>query len=927
MPVNARPFNRKFLPLLVGALVLAACAPKTPEDMVRSAGVAIQQGRLAEAVITLKQAIQAEPQSGPLRSLLGSALLKQGEPVAAEVEFRKAMELKTDPSGVVPSLAKSLQDQGQPKKVLDEFGAIQLTDPAAATSLALTLASAHASLGNRKASRLIVDRLLTTQPDLVPALLLKARLMAGTPEEPAANAMLEGVLAKDPKDADAWQVLGDLKLNGGSDVAGALQAFRKVVELRPRSAAAHAAIVSILTYQHDIEGADRQLQAMKQALPGNVETVYQEANVAFAKGEFKRAREMSQALLNLYPGGVRLLLLAGAAEAALDATKQAEALLSKALSIDAGLPAARRLLAQIYLRSGQSSKAQGVLRPLLQPQSTDGAALLLAGESYMLDGDFTNAEEYFKRAASVAPDNKQVQLVLAMSEFAKGKPDTGIAQLQALSSKDSGIAADMALITARLRMKQFDAALLAVEVLAKKQPGKPGADGLRGRIYLAQGKPEDARRSFEQAVTKDPRYFPAVASLAGLDIADKNPAAARQRFEAVLKIDPRNTPSSLALVDLGIRAGESKEEIVKLLDAAVKSDPGNAAPRAYLIEYLRSKHDAKSALVAAQQAVALHANNPEILSALAAAHVDNGEFIQALSVFHKLTSLQPKSPLPYMKIADTYLLNGDQKSAIQNLQRALELDPDLVAAQKNLIALFRKMNQPKQAYAVAKAIQVQRPQDAGGFAFEGDIAMEAKDWPRAVAAFKLGLGKRRGEGLSSRLYLALLRGVSRDEADRFSRDWLKSHADDVGLLLQLANTALSGNQLALAEAHYLAVVRLEPGNALALNNAAWALARQHKPGAVALAERAVAAQPDTPSFLDTLAYALAEEGDLPKALERQTQAVTLVPDSFSVAFNLAKLQLKAGDQVAAKAGLEKLAKSRSEGPLPDEVRRLLKTLP
>jgi len=96
---------------------------------------------------------------------------------------------------------------------------------------------------------------------------------------------------------------------------------------------------------------------------------------------------------------------------------------------------------------------------------------------------------------------------------------------------DTGTSADMALISAHLKRKEFDKALAAIDKLEAKQPANPAAVNLRGRIQLAQKDPVGARKSFERALTIAPSYFAAVASLVALDVADKKPDDAKKRFE------------------------------------------------------------------------------------------------------------------------------------------------------------------------------------------------------------------------------------------------------------------------------------------------------------------------------------------------------------------------------------------------------------
>ena len=904
-------------------LATVGCSPPTSEESVRAGREQLEAGRYADAIVTLKQAIQGDPNSPEARFLLGFALLRGGDSVAAEVELRKAWELKYEPAALVPLIAVALLEQGQTKKMLDEFGSLALSDPKAQTALDFQIATALSRQGDRPGSRAVVDRLLGRDPQHVRARLLKARLMVGTAESSGAVPLVEGVLALYPKNAEAWQVLGDIKLVSGADLSGAVQAFRKVIEIAPQAPLAHAAIGSTLLYQNDLVGAEKQLTAMKIALPRHVETRFLEANLAFAKEDFVVARRLSQDLVKLFPTGFRVLQFAGAVELKLGSLKQAENYLTRALQNMPGDPYARRLLAQVFLRSGQTAKALNILTPLLQNHVSDGAAQMLAGDAYLLDGELKRAEDMFRQAAASAVNDPQVKLSLALNEFVRGDNVLALSQLESLAATDRSSAADKALISVHLRLGQFAAALKASEQLAKKIPGKPEPEALAGRSLLGLGKTDEARQRFELALVKDPLYFPAVASLAAIDLTAQKPGLAAQRFENVLKADPRNVMALLALANLRARSGTPKDEVVKILNDAIRADPANLLPRLHLIDFLRLQRDIKGSLAIAKEANAAMPDRPELLDVLGEVLALDGETNQALAVFRRLAALQPKSGAPYMKIADVQQILGDSKSAVVSLQRAVELEPGLLSAQKNLIALFRKLNQRPQAYLTAKAVQVRRPNDSTGFIFEGDIAAEAKDWARAAAAYRAGLGKVSGASPSSRLYSALMRGNKAGDAEVFARDWLKANPKDVGLLFQLGQTALEGGNMPVAEQRFMQVIELAPDNALALNNSAFALARQGKRGGVALAERALAANPSVASFMDTLAFALAVEGQFDKAIEMQRQAIKLEPGSLGFSFNLAKLLLKNGDRAGARIELEKLERATLVPAVRDEVKRLL----
>ena len=92
---------------------------------------------------------------------------------------------------------------------------------------------------------------------------------------------------------------------------------------------------------------------------------------------------------------------------------------------------------------------------------------------------------------------------------------------------------------------------------------------------------------------------------------------------------------------------------------------------------------------------------------------------------------------------------------------------------------------------------------------------------------------------------------------------------DGGFLLHLGDMAVARMDLVQAEARYRAVLALQPRHAVAMNNVAWLLASQGKPGGAEMAEAALKLLPERAPLLDTLSLALEVEKQLGKAIEVQ----------------------------------------------------------
>src|SRR5437660_10677792 len=99
---------RSALAAFVILLLVAACSRNDPSSFLSSAQSYMQKAEYKAAIVQLKNAIQGAPENGEARYLLAKALLEIGDPVGAETEVRKALNLKYSPELAYPLLARSL---------------------------------------------------------------------------------------------------------------------------------------------------------------------------------------------------------------------------------------------------------------------------------------------------------------------------------------------------------------------------------------------------------------------------------------------------------------------------------------------------------------------------------------------------------------------------------------------------------------------------------------------------------------------------------------------------------------------------------------------------------------------------------------------------------------------------------------------------
>jgi putative PEP-CTERM system TPR-repeat lipoprotein len=909
--------------LLLG---LAGCGGGSERELTESGKALMAKKDTKGAVIQFKNALQKNPQSAEVRLLLGRALLESGDPVLALVELRKAQELQTPDEQVIPDLARAMLLLGEEAKVIVQFAGLKLTDNNAIADLQTTVAAAHVMQGETEKARAAALVALQAKPMYPPAVILQARLKASDGDFDGALLLLDEILAKEPAHERAGVLKGEILAQGKKDNEAALAALRKVLAANPDSLAAHTATITLLYEQRKPTEAKAQFQLLKKVAPNHPDTLFFEAQIAFTDKDYKTAREISAGLLKMMPENVRVLELAGATEYRLKQYLQAEAFLGHALKNVPGLLVSRRLLAQTFLRSNQPSKAIEVLQPVLDSKQPDGTSLALAGEAWLQMGDAKKSEAAFQQAAKAAPKDANVRTSVAMAQISRGNSGIAVAELETIAAEDKGPRADLALISARLRQNDTAGALKAIDGLERKMPDRPLAYNLRGRVQLLKQDVPAATKSFETALTKDPNYFPAVASLAAIDLTAGKPDAARKRFEDLLKVQPKSFQAMLALAELSARVGAPPEEVVRILKDAAKLNPSEPTPHLMLIGHLLTSGDAKGALVAAQDATAALPNDLIIMDALGRAQIAAGNGQQAVSTFTKLASLQPTQAMHQVRLADAYAANKDRENAGRALKRALEIEPGLETAQRAQVALALMDQRPQDGLVLAREMQKKTPKEAVGYALEGDVEASRKNWDAAASAYRAALQRGSSAEIAVKLHNALRTAGKRADADRMAADWRKANQKDPAFLYYLGDVALSQNDLAGAEADYRAVLELQPRNALALNNVAWLMVKQGKAGALPMAEKAAALLPDRAPILDTLATVLAAEGQLVRAVEVQKRAVVRNPQDANLKLNLARYLVKSGEKAQARTELESLAKLGDKFKAQAEVAALLKSL-
>lgn len=910
------------------ATLLAGCGRPDEQGAIDSARAELAAGNASTAAVQLRillaQAQQTGETGGELRVLFGRALLESGDAAGAELELQRARGLGQPESVVAPHLARAWLAQQKYAQLVAAYGKTMFDGGAQTAELKTLLATAYRNQGRLTEAEEAVADALAALPEHVPALLMKASLRSARGDHQQAAALLDGVLRDAPQNVQAWTIKGQM-LAAAGDAPRAAEAFERSLKLKGDSVSAHTALVALELSRGDVTAAVGRWEAMRAVLPNHPQTRLHEAKIALARGDARRARELTLPLLGGGDQNLALLQVAGAAELLLKSPARAENLLSKAVALAPASPVPRLMLAQALVASGQSTRALQTLAPLLSGESPPEQALLLAAQASLLEGQAGAADASFARAARLYPKSPAVATAQAVARAqANPKSEQALDELGALVAREPDRNAALTLVSARLARGQTAAALAALGDMSRKLPDDPLPHVLSGRVALQQRDLPAAQRHFERALALDKSHYPAVAGLAGIELGLGNVGAATQRFEAILSAEPDHLLALMALAEIRARQADGHADAVRLLERASKAHPDSRGPRELLVAQLLSQQRFQAAVAAAQAGLASRPDEPALLELLGRAQVAAGDTQQAVSTFTRLAAVLPKSFEPHLRIAELHLSQQRIPAANDAVNRARTIAPRALPVLRMAAGIAAREGDTDRALGVAREAQAAHVQEAAGFLIEGEIHAMRGDAVAAERLLRVALGKRGAEEAVRRLHGLLLTSGRAADAARLAGDWQSRRPADLGFVHYLAGRAVERKEYASAEALYRQVVRQQPRNAEALNNIAWLMLQQRKAGALAYAERATQAFPNNAALMDTLAMAHASAGQFERAVSVQQQVLKLVPGSGTFGLNMARIYVMAGDKSSARRTLEPLVAMKFAGQ--EEARKLLASI-
>lgn len=598
-----------------------------------------QNARSDRAIEVVRAGIEKLPQSTDLRVVLADLELAHERLPEAEAQLVKVIEL-------------------QPRELahryrLARFYMLTKNPQAAERALRDAVAAAPASVEAKVA---LVDLLATNQ---------------GIGK---AESEMKAFAAKDASDGSLQLALARFyEMHGKAD--NAKKVYREIIEAQdtqPDGLMARNRLAAVLMQQSRVDEAQKLVdEVLKQNARDN-DALILRGNLALARGDAPAAIADLRAVLRDQPSSMPVMRALARAHLRNNELALAEETLRSAAQANPADRDARLELSQLLSQSGRPEQARPVLEQLVNESPGDVAALeaLFRVRAALKD---------LQAARTTAEDIERVHPDLPLGWYLQGTVDEAEQKLDAASAAYERALAIQpsagepltALVRVTLARKQPDQALARLDKAIAEQSNNVIAHNLKGELLTARGRIEPAVASFNEALTRAPKWWMPYRGLALAQLAGKHNDAAIAAFEKGIQ---QTGAAALGtdLASLYERLGRP-EDAIRTYEGMVSREPDSVAALNNLAMLLVSYRSDQPSLDRAQQLMArlAHVGEPAILNTRGWVKFKRGEYQESLSLLQEAVDKSPESPLLRYHLGMAQLRTGNRDAARQNLEAAV----------------------------------------------------------------------------------------------------------------------------------------------------------------------------------------------------------------------------------------------------------------
>lgn len=699
-------------------------------------------------------------------------------------------------------------------------------------------------------------------------------------DDKAAILELKNAIQMDGKFANARYQLGLLYLKAGNTQAsfGELQ---RAASLDPKNLDAGVKVAEFYLLSRKKDDSRKFVERALSVDPNYPDGLALLANLELIEGNVAKAEAAIDKALVKAPEHDRFYNIKGRILLAQNKLKESEKVFQKAIQLNPDNIANYRTMLMFYQQQKDEPAIQKLLKTMLSKFPDNPQMHLMLADLYQQKGEVDKAES--EMLSIVAIDKKSISSRLMLAHFYTKQQQFDKAE-QSLKSalvefpEDLQLRINLAELS--FDLQKFDQAQSIMESVLKTNPANGGANLIKARFLIKDGKNNEAMQIITPLLADYPQW------------ADLFYYA--------------------ALTQLRLNQTELAQ---KSIDQALQNDNTIDHYHALAAQIYLLQGNSGEAEKEATFALRINRRNSIAVKILAKAMIQAKEYAKAITFIENLNKEAVAGDAELLEnLANAYLGQGNKDKARQTFADVMVLAPDNARALDLLAALSFGDDIPARISFV-KA-QIAKSDTAEHYLLLGELLTKNKQYDEALHSYQKGQelapDNPQGYVLSARL---LSHQGKVDATIAQYEDLLKKNPKSIAGIMGLATAYEAQGAVDNAKKEYARALELQPNLPAASNNLAWLLASEEGADlgeALRLAMQAKQALPQQPEISDTLGWVHYKRKSYSLAISQFKQALETRPGDPVIQYHLALALYGNGDKMKGIEALEQALKSESE---------------
>ena len=690
----------RFRPLILLTIVLILAACTSPEEKAleyyQSGMALLEEGKPVKAKLEFQNALQIDPKMADAWYGLALVAEKSADWEQMFALLTKVMELDSKHLRAQIASGRLLLAAGDLNKALEASNVTMELAAEDAEVLSLRAAVFY-KLEDTESAVKFADAALVISPNQVEALVVLATVARAAGDNAQALAYLDQGIAHDERNVTLQLIKIEVlnRLEQVDDVEGV---YQRLIQLYPESNVFRHSLARFYMAQERQADAEQVYRNIMLANPADMTAKLDVVRfVNTVRGTEAAVGEMQQ-LIKAEPDNFQLLFVlsqlhqsAGQMEMA---AQTLELIAAQATSQDDRLRAMGQL-AVFKLQSDQASEAMTLVEQILVQEPRNEQALTIKATQLIDDRKLDEAISGLRTILRDSPNSARALLLLGKAHELKGSTELAD-DVYARAFQASGLSPNLGVPYAQflLRVQRAQQAAEILEDALRAQPNHLASLLLLAQIRLGQGDWVGAQAIADRIAVFEGQEGVSNQILgaihAGRQDYDQSIEAFRQAYQA----SPSEVRPMVSLVRVYVRAGK-QEEAMHFLQAVLSVSESNVTALLLMGQLYATQNEDEKAMGIFLEVLEHYPTNILAYSNLASLNLRLGKLAEALQVLDEgLTKVPGDFGLRFRQ-AGIYEVQENYEAAIVIYEELLEERPNADVAANNLASLLTDQRSDK----------------------------------------------------------------------------------------------------------------------------------------------------------------------------------------------------------------------------------------